>query len=472
MTASTAHIPGDDARRPEDTRLAEDHLLVHPSGEIHIKSKRTRRRFRRLLVQRMKAALAEGAPEARILGNAPRLAIAGGHLERAARVASSVFGVHRITEVTPIRYASLDDLADRVADLTRDRIRGRLFAVRCRRRGNQGWTSEDAMRTIGARLYEDSRGVDLDHPEEEVRVEVYQDVAYLVTATHPGPSGLPLGAQEPSLGLVSGGFDSPVAAWMMMRRGSPVDFLHFKLECSVSEHALVVAHALYERWARGTAPLFWMVDFQPIRQALLDHVESRLRQVVLKQLMIATADALAERLGVHALVTGEAVGQVSSQTVSHLAAIDSYCHRAILRPLSGLLKEEIIARARRIGTEDISARAKEVCDLSDGPVAVSAKWSALAEAHDRLPAHLVEAALESLTVCALPDWFPGTPFVPVTAEPPDGVPVLGASDPIPPEGPFALVGRDRAQAASRLAARGRDVRLILPRPEAAPDDAR
>ena len=163
----------------------------------------------------------------------------------------------------------------------------------------------DASRAIAKRLFDVARGVDLTAPEETVKVEVRQDIAYLVMEQWDGPRGLPCGGQERSLSLISGGFDSPVATWMMMRRGSQVDFIHFTLECSQSEHALGVAHALREQWGSGPSPIFWRVDFQPAREALLEFVESRYRQVVLKQLMIATADALADRLGIHALITGD-----------------------------------------------------------------------------------------------------------------------------------------------------------------------
>ena len=438
-----------------------DHLMVHLSGEIHIKSTRTRRRFRRMVMDRVKGALRARKLEGRILDQQGRIHLLTGGLTEAAETISHIFGVHRITHVVPIAYESLDQLADQVADLARERITDRIFAVRVRRRGRQGWTSEDAMRAIGGRLFPSSRGVDLTNPEEEVRVEIYADVAYLVAQTWPGPSGLPLGSQDRCLALISGGFDSPVAAWLLMRRGSPVDFVHFKLECSASEQATVVAQSVWAGWGWGTRPLLWMIDFQGVKEALLEHVDGRLRQVVLKQLMFIAADALAERLGIHVLVTGEAVGQVSSQTMSHLAAIDSVCNRTVLRPLAGSLKEEIIDWARRIGTEAISSRAVEVCDLSDGPVAVSARWRKLAEAHERLPDKLIEDALATMEVTSLRDWLPGSAFAPVVPSPPDDVPQVDPSDGVPAEGSIALMGPKAARVGAEQAARGREVWVVL-----------
>ena len=445
-----------------------DHLLVHRGAELHIKSARTRRRFERALVHHLSATLAKRAPDARLVRRRQRLHVLADDLERAALAAADTFGVHRVTHVRPVTYSSLDDLAAQVGDLMRERVRGRSFAVRTRRRGHQGWTSEEANRTIGGALYDAARKVDLTSPEVTVQVEVYPEVAHVVLQTWRGPDGLPIGTQERALSLISGGFDSPVASWQMLRRGCVLDYIHFKLECSQSEHALSVAHLLWERWGGGTRPVFYRVDFQPIKEALLAHVDSRVRQVVLKRMMFATADGLAGRLGMHALVTGEALGQVSSQTLSHLAAIDQFCHRTVLRPLAGALKQEIIDRARAIGTEAISARAVEVCDLSDGPVNVTARWAQLARAQDALPEGLVEAALERLEVIALPDWMPGAPFVPVLAVAPEGVPLIDArdtDDQLPPEGPVALCGPRAADLASRLSKEGRDVTVVLtPRP--------
>ncbi|MCB9729934.1 MAG: tRNA 4-thiouridine(8) synthase ThiI [Deltaproteobacteria bacterium] len=458
-------------RPPAATRDAltrTEHLLVHLAGELYTKSARTRRRFRGLLIANLRAALAARGVAATVLSDGTRMHVLSDELDAAAAVAADVFGVHRVERVVPLPYDSLDALATAVAERARPRVAGRTFAVRVHRRGTQAWTSIDANRAIGSQLIAASRGVDLRQPEVEVRVDVPDEVAYLVDEARPGAVGLPIGAQERSLVLLSGGYDSAVAAWQLLRRGSPVEFVHFRLECSASEHAALVAQTLTERWGAGYDPLLWMVDFQPVKEALLAKVSSRNRQVVLKQLMVAAADALADRLGIHALVTGDAVGQVSSQTVSHLAAIDACAHRAVLRPLCGALKDEIITRARAIGTADISARAQEVCDLSSGPVSVSARWTQLERAHRELPASLVADALAGAQVASLADWFPGADMVPVVEEPPPGIPLAMASGPLPDEGPVALHGARAASTACRLAREGRRVWVVL-RPGGPPE---
>jgi tRNA uracil 4-sulfurtransferase len=441
--------------------LMRPHLVVHPSGEIYIKSSRTRRRFHRLLADHVRTCLMAAAPKARLIDRKQNLRVIGEGLDAASQALSRLFGVHRVTRVHPIQIEDLDTLADAVGVLALERVRGRTFAVRVKRKGTHSWSSLDASLAIARRLFDVARGVDLTTPEETVAVEVRQDIAYLIVTQWDGPRGLPTGGQERSLSLISGGFDSPVATWMMMRRGSQVDFVHFTLECSQSEHALSVAYELRQRWGSGPSPIFWRIDFQPAREALLKYVESRYRQVVLKQLMVAAADALADRLGIHALITGDSVGQVSSQTLSHLAAIDRYCNRSIIRPLAGMLKEEIIDWSRRIGTASISERAKEVCDLSDGPVAVFARWARLEKAHNSLPPGVVTEALSLIDAVALDDWMPGFPFVKVVSTAPSDRPVVAADEVSDTEGPIAITGRHAARAASRLATEGRDVLIVL-----------
>jgi len=443
-------------------------LVLTESGECYTKSKQTRRRLQRILDRRLRAALA-GAPSAELVRRRRRLLVRvcePADLERAGRAAARTFGIHRVAEATPLAEEPLDALLAQVADRARERVRGRTFAVRLRARGGQSWRTTDVAADLGARLVGVSAGVDLDSPEVEVRLEADGDVAWLIERVWQGPGGLPLGSQDVVATLISGGFDSAVAAGMVMARGCPTDFVHMTLECAQSDHATAVAHHLARQWAVGTRPRLWMLDFQPVRQALLTHVCSQLRQVVLKQVMLAAADRLAQRVGYPALVTGESIGQVSSQTLANLAEIDRAATRTVLRPLAGVPKQDIIDRAHQLGTHDLSVRAKEVCDLSDGPVAVAATTGELAEAAGDLILPLVATALDSLQVVDLSVWMPGAPGVPVVDAEAD-VPVVRVDGPddaeaVPTGQPLALSGRDALRVATRLVAQGRDVRVAQP----------
>jgi tRNA uracil 4-sulfurtransferase len=440
---------------------ADDVLLLTLGSEIYVKSDRTRRRFVRKLVRNLEEGLARAGVDASVETlDRGRLLVRTPQPSEALPALSATFGVHRVERGRAIDWSGLDDLAVAVADVARERVRGRTFAVRVKRSGEHAWNSPDAQRSIGTLLLADSAGVDLDEPEVEVRVLVAGQAAWVIGDALEGPGGMPLGTQARCLSLLSGGFDSPVAAWLVMRRGCPVEFLHVRLECAQSDHALAVAHELWRRWGAGTYPRAWVVDFTDVKAALESDVPARLRQVVLKQLMFRAADLLAEERGIPALVTGEAIGQVSSQTLHHMAEIDRSCSRTVLRPLTGTEKYEIVAKAHEIGTGELSARAQEVCDLAGSRVAVAARRPTLSRAHDELPAGLAEAAVRDRSVVSLADWLPGMDPVPLTRTVPPEATLVEHGRGVPAEGPLIVRGTGAVRIATRLAAAGRDVRVL------------
>lgn len=429
-------------------------MLVTIGGDVQTKSRRTRRRFHRQLADNLRDALSRAGVAAVVDEEVRRgrMFVATDDAESAAGTASHVFGVQRVEVAGLVPFASYDDLVEAVAARARDRVVGNTFAVRVQRFGTHDWRSVDAERDIGSRLDPASAGVDLDEPEVEVRVAVLDDEAWLVERELPGPGGMPYGVQGRVLALLSGGFDSAVAAWMVGKRGCEVDYLHVRMDCSQEDQALSVAHSLWRRWGGGARPNVWIVDFAEAREALLEHVAPRVRQVVLKQLMVAVADAIADEVGAEALVTGDAIGQVSSQTLRHLVEIDRHADRPVIRPLAGLDKVEIVARARDIGTFDLSVHAREVCDLSGSKVAVGAQRDTIDRARDELPDGLVSRLLEQRSVVALEHWTPGVEAVPILRDRPDG-----------DGGPVVVTGRDAVAEATRLRAQGIGAVVLAPR---------
>ncbi|MCB2224978.1 MAG: tRNA 4-thiouridine(8) synthase ThiI [Actinobacteria bacterium] len=393
-----------------DTRF----LRVVGAPELYLKSRVTRDRFVRMLVDNVRSALeaaGTGATAART--GIQELRVDAPDLDEAAGVVATVFGIGRISLVEEVPFDGLDGLARLVAGRAQDRVAGRTFAVRVQRIGEHAWSSKDAEREIGTLLLDASAGVDLGSPEVTVRVRVEGDRALLVEAEPEPAFGLPMGSQEPALALLSGGIDSPVAAWMMMRTGCPVDFLHLEMECSVTDQALAVGHELVSRWAHGSRPRFHVLDFQPVKAALRARVDPRLRQVVLKQMMLRAAERVAAGRETPMLVTGDALGQVSSQTAAHLVQMDRSVDIPVLRPLVAMRKEEIVSLARRIGTFDLSIRTREVCDLSDGGrVATRASSADLDRAAARLDDGLLDEVAATLRTVPARDWSPGMPIEP------------------------------------------------------------
>lgn len=375
------------------------------SPDIWLKSRRTRSRMIRLVIGNLAEAIGGSTEPTRHPGHRLRI---GEPSPDAVAAASRVFGVSAVESLVPVRFTGLDDLAERVAEHFAAAVAGHSFAVRARRRGTHTWRSYDLACRAGDLLRRAGGTVDLDDPEVTVRVQVRDNEAFLVENVVGGPGGLPIGSQEEVLVLISGGIDSPVAAWMMMSRGCKVDYLHFLLDCAQSDHALSVARALWDEWGAGHPSMAHVVDLRPTAEELVTRVAPRMRQVALKALMARAASLVVEEEGSRAIVTGESLGQVSSQTLSHLAALSGQATVPMLRPLVGLDKQEIVRRARSIGTFELSARAREVCDLSGGqPVEVAASSGKVAAATDAVPEELWREAVARRQRFAIGEWLPG-----------------------------------------------------------------
>lgn len=381
------------------------------SGDVYLKSRRTQKRLIRRVRTNMDDALASVGYDGAIARvGTHRFEFAPSDAQRDALIGAlaSVFGVGSVDTVQELDHTAMDDLAAEVASHSSERVSGRTFAVRVKRRGEHDWNSIDLARLAGSHLVAAGGSVDLSNPEVEVAVKVLDERAFLVTDHVAGPAGLPLGTQDRVLCLLSGGFDSVVAAWMLMSRGCPVDFVHFTLNCAQSDHALAVGRELWGRWGHGSSPTVHLVEFQPVKDALFESVDARMRQVTLKVMMAKAAGEIAQERGIAALVTGDSMGQVSSQTLPHLVAVSAATDTPILRPLVGLPKESIIDLARRVGTAELSARAQEVCDLSEGrPVATSAKMKDIDESVHQIPNEVLGDVLTTQKTFALSDWTPG-----------------------------------------------------------------
>ncbi|GMR03169.1 MAG: tRNA 4-thiouridine(8) synthase ThiI [Acidimicrobiia bacterium] len=386
-------------------------LHVTLSGDVFLKSRRTQQQLIKRARANLDEALAKagyGGPVARIGTHRFSLSPEQESLPAVRAAALTVFGIGSVDAVVEQAFVTFDELAAVIAAHSAERVTGHTFAARVKRRGTHTWTSVDLARAIGSFLVEAGGTVDLTNPEVSVDVTVLDDRAFIVIDHRKGSGGLPIGTQDRVLCLISGGFDSVVAAWMLMSRGCTVDFVHFSLNCAQSDHALAVARELWGTWGHGMKPTVHLVEFQPVKDALYEHVDSRMRQVTLKVMMAKAASEIAEADGISALVTGDAMGQVSSQTLPHLVAVSRAVDTPILRPLLGLPKESIIDLARRVGTAELSARAREVCDLSEGgPVATSASTRAVDTTVTAIPEHVLTDVVSTAKVFSLADWTPG-----------------------------------------------------------------
>ena len=338
-------------------------VIVHYQ-EIALKG-RNRPWFVERLVTNLRAALGdlEGTRVRAIMG---RIEVTPGpHAawdtvrERLGRV----FGVANFSRARRVSR-NIDELAHAVlADL--DGREPRSFRVTARRADKAyALTSPEIEREVGGRI-KAARGwkVDLGNPELVVRIEILVREAFYSLDRHPGPGGLPSGVSGPVLCLLSGGIDSPVAAYRLMKRGCRVRFLHFH-SYPVLSHASrdKVRELARHLTAYQLKSRLYQVAFGDIQRQIMLSAPSPLRVVLYRRLMMRIAERLARRTGAAALVTGESVGQVASQTLENLAVIDAAVSSLpLLRPLVGSDKDEISGQAQAIGTYPISIIPDQDC---------------------------------------------------------------------------------------------------------------
>jgi thiamine biosynthesis protein ThiI len=402
-------------------------VLLRFSGELSTKAKATRRRFVTRLVRNLDDALAAEELGGRVERRYDRLFV---HLPAAggAEVLARVFGVQSLSVARRRPVTGLDDVVAHGEALFGEAVRGRRFAVRARavgQRRHDAPRGRDVEVRLGAALLPLSAGVDLDDPEITARIELYDDQAYYFTERLPGAAGLPLGTESRAVALVSGGFDSPVAAWHLLRRGVDLDYVFCNLGGATHRlGTLRVMQVLARRWSYGTRPRLHAIDFEEVSRELRARTEPRYWQVILKRLMLRAAEAVARTRRAHAIVTGEAVGQVSSQTLVNLEAIGEVTRLPVLRPLVGFHKDEIIARAHEIGTGPLSAVVDEYCALVPRRPATSARVERVRAEEAKMDLRPLETAIAAREVVDLRSTDPddtGLPDIEIDTLPDDAV---------------------------------------------------
>lgn len=334
----------------------------------------------------------------------------------AGPVIARIFGIQSFSAIHTRPFSTLEDIVEEGEKLFTDSVKDKTFAVRARRsmvRDQISFTSEDIERALGARLLDRSAGVDLSRPQATVWVELSPWQAHFFDGVVRGPGGLPLGCEGKALALVSGGIDSVAAAWLMLKRGLQLDYLFYNM--GDQEHAsqvFEIVKKLTSRWSYGSEPRLFMLDLRPWVHELRERTDPKLWQVLLKRLMVIGAQELTDRSNSTALVTGESLGQVSSQTLDNLAVIEESSSIPILRPLLGFDKSEIIDLAKRIGTFELSAKIPEYCALNGRGPTISADRQALAEAESSMDLDAFRASLAEVhhfDFCSEPERPAGEP---------------------------------------------------------------
>lgn len=377
-------------------------VIVKPFAEITIKSRPVRKQFIRQLAKNIRTVLRDLDPELDVQGEWDNLEFQTRQedpkllAEMLERLRCTP-GIAHCLEVHDYPLGDFDDIVEKCKLHFGAQLAGKVFAVRCKRSGKHSFSSVEAATYVGSRLRREcgAAGIDLKHPEIEVRFEVRYDRLLIIHAQHDGIGGYPLGSIEQTLVLMSGGFDSTVAAYQMMRRGLLTHFCFFNLGGRAHELGVMeVAHYLWEKFGRSHRVLFISVPFEEVVGEILSKVDNSQMGVVLKRMMLRAASRLAEGLHIDALVTGEAISQVSSQTLPNLSVIDSVTDTLVLRPLIASHKQDIIDTAERIGTAAFAKNMPEYCGVISVNPTTRAKRARIEYEEAQFDMAILERALE------------------------------------------------------------------------------
>lgn len=374
------------------------HFIIKLFPEITIKSNPVRKRLTRQLRDNLRRLLVPLDPRISVVRDWEKLEVEGPEdredlAPAVAEVLASTPGIAKFARVDVFPLTTLEEICDHVVAGWGERIRDKTFCVRVKRTGAHDFKSMDVERLVGAGLFSlgTSAGVDLRHPQVVVHIEIRGDQVFVLHDSRQGLGGFPLGTQDAVLSLISGGFDSTVASYLTMKRGLLTHFCFFNLggrahELGVKE----VAEFLWRKFGATHRVRFITVPFEEVVSEILTKVDNSHMGVVLKRMMIRAANQVAATLEVGALVTGESVAQVSSQTLANLSVIDEVSDRLTLRPLAVMDKGNIIDIARAIGTEQFAANMPEYC----GVISVKPKTRAKRERIAREEAYFDMAVLE------------------------------------------------------------------------------
>ena len=356
-------------------------FIIKLFPEITIKSKSVRQRMIKVLQGNVRNVIRRVDPSVRVRMDWDKLVVScdgdtPDTRDAVVEVLSCTPGIQCFLEVQEFRFTELHDIYLHTAALYGDQLAGQTFCVRVKRHGKHEFTSIEVERYVGGGLNQNhvTGGVRLKNPDRQINLEIEDDKLYLITQIHPGLGGYPLSTQEDVLSLISGGFDSGVSSYHFIKRGCRVHYCFFNLGGAAHEVGVKqVAYYLWNKISASHKVKFLAVPFEPIVAEILEKVDNSLMGVILKRMMMRVASRLAEDLGIEALVTGESLGQVSSQTLTNLSVIDRVTETLILRPLITTDKQDIIDESRAIGTLEFAETMPEYCGVISNKPTVKAR---------------------------------------------------------------------------------------------------
>lgn len=334
--------------------MMENRAVMVRIGELWLKSEPVKKQFMKTLLRNIKAALDGAGIEYDIEEYRGRIIIYG-DAEKIAAAVSRVFGIVDVSICTTCKNTP-EEIGKAAVALAKDKLKpGMSFAVRAKRQFVKGFTSQQLAASVADAIWNEIPGfvVDLDNPEYEIFVEAREYGGIVYDSRIPGQGGLPLGTAGRSAVLLSAGIDSPVAAWLMMRRGVVLSgvFADAGRWAGPATRSLALDNArILSTWSPGRAFPLWIVNVEPFLDAVYASCDTHYTCLFCKRFMMRIADKITANNRLEGIVSGENLGQVASQTLQNMKVISASVETPILRPLLTYDKEEIVGIARRIGT--------------------------------------------------------------------------------------------------------------------------
>lgn len=307
-------------------------------------------------------------------------------------------GIEQILEALQFdKTGTLELIKEKVNEQMAHEIKNKSFVVRAKRSGSHTFKSPLLEQTVGGFMLSRNPGskVDLHNPDVTIRIELINEQLNIITLKHKGLAGFPIGTQGSILSLMSGGFDSTVASYLTMKRGLKTHFIFFNLGGLAHEIGVKqVAFYLWKKFGSSHRVSFISVPFDDVLTEIFKSTNQSYMGVTLKRLMLKASEQIADKMEIDALVTGESVAQVSSQTLRNLALIDQACNKLILRPLSTMNKPEIIDIANDIGTRRFAEQMPEYCGvISKNPI-IHGSYKRMAEEDRKFDYNVLDKAVE------------------------------------------------------------------------------
>ncbi|CAA6811482.1 MAG: tRNA S(4)U 4-thiouridine synthase (former ThiI) / Rhodanese-like domain required for thiamine synthesis [uncultured Sulfurovum sp.] len=308
-------------------------------------------------------------------------------------------GIEQVLEALQFdNINTLDEIKKKVCEVVADDLEGKMFVVRVKRSGKHEFNSSEIERTVGGYIlaHSKAKGVDLHNPEITVRIELINNQLNIISNKYMALGGYPIGTQGDILSLMSGGFDSTVASYLTMKRGLKTHFIFFNLGGVAHEIGVKqVSSYLWNKFGASHRVKIISVPFDDVLTEIFRSTPETYMGVTLKRLMLMASEKIAREMDIDALLTGESVAQVSSQTLRNLALIDEATNMLVLRPLATVNKPEIIDIATRIGTRRFAENMPEYCGvISKNPI-THGSYKRMAREAQRFNYEVLDKAVET-----------------------------------------------------------------------------